>query len=173
MSQRTYIRQTVREAPSALRVCESAFQRLRANIVRRDGYACTFNLSMGDGRECVAPCPELTLRVAPQCLGVGVRCPNSQDHTRQRCVAGKDRSGQWLVRDPRSAAHARICYLARAASSWPCPGGGIGRRVGLKIRWPSGLVGSSPTPGTKSLSHAKVCFQGLKAALASLAGKCR
>ncbi len=27
--------------------------------------------------------------------------------------------------------------------------GGIGRRAGLKIRWPSGRVGSSPTSGTK------------------------
>ena len=29
-----------------------------------------------------------------------------------------------------------------------CPGGEIGRRNGLKIRYPHGCVGSIPTPGT-------------------------
>jgi hypothetical protein len=29
-----------------------------------------------------------------------------------------------------------------------CRGGGTGRRSGLKIPWPSGRVGSIPTPGT-------------------------
>jgi hypothetical protein len=32
----------------------------------------------------------------------------------------------------------------------PGPGGEIGRRGGLKIRYPKGCVGSSPTPGTDS-----------------------
>lgn len=35
-----------------------------------------------------------------------------------------------------------------------CPDGGIGRRDGLKIRYPKGCVGSSPTPGTKTSSKA-------------------
>jgi hypothetical protein len=30
----------------------------------------------------------------------------------------------------------------------PCRSGGIGRRAGLKIQWPQGRVGSSPTFGT-------------------------
>jgi hypothetical protein len=30
----------------------------------------------------------------------------------------------------------------------PCPGGGIGRRSGLKIRCPKGRAGSSPALGT-------------------------
>ena len=29
-----------------------------------------------------------------------------------------------------------------------CPGGGTGRRSGLKIRYPKGCVGSTPAPGT-------------------------
>ena len=32
----------------------------------------------------------------------------------------------------------------------PCPGGGIGRRHGLKIHCPSGRAGSSPAPGIRS-----------------------
>ena len=32
--------------------------------------------------------------------------------------------------------------------NYSCPGGGIGRHAGLKILWPLGRVGSSPTPGT-------------------------
>ena len=32
---------------------------------------------------------------------------------------------------------------------WPRPGGGIGRRSGLKIRCPKGRTGSSPVLGTK------------------------
>ncbi len=33
----------------------------------------------------------------------------------------------------------------------PCPGGEIGRRMGLKIPCPSGRAGSSPAPGTRFL----------------------
>jgi hypothetical protein len=32
----------------------------------------------------------------------------------------------------------------------PCPGGGIGRRKGLKIPRPQGRAGSTPAPGTKA-----------------------
>ena len=31
----------------------------------------------------------------------------------------------------------------------PCPGGGIGRHVGLKIQWTLVRTGSSPVPGTE------------------------
>ena len=33
------------------------------------------------------------------------------------------------------------------------PGGGTGRRYGLKIRWPKGRAGSSPAPGTNKKQH--------------------
>ena len=56
--------------------------------------------------------------------------------------------------------------------------GGTGIRDGLKIRWPQGLVGSSPTFGTKlSLSHkqyslpkAGIYFQKLEADLSAPPG---
>ncbi len=38
-------------------------------------------------------------------------------------------------------------YEDRQKQGDSSPGGGTGRRVGLKIRWPSGLEGSSPSPG--------------------------
>jgi hypothetical protein len=43
-----------------------------------------------------------------------------------------------------------------------CPGGGIGRRSGLKIRWPQGRAGSSPAPGTivRSRSNDRVPIAG-------------
>ena len=65
--------------------------------------------------------------------------------------------------NPSVASCARVAQLARAS---PCqgegrgfesplslrhrlrPGGGIGIRAGLKIQWPHGLEGSSPSPGT-------------------------
>ena len=34
-----------------------------------------------------------------------------------------------------------------------CPGGGIGRRCGLKIRFPKGSAGSSPAPGTNQATY--------------------
>ena len=40
---------------------------------------------------------------------------------------------------------ASILFRILSASS---PGGGIGRRYGLKIRCPKGRAGSSPAPGT-------------------------
>ena len=41
------------------------------------------------------------------------------------------------------------------ASIFPsvCPGGGIGRRCGLKIRCPKGRAGSSPAPGTNKNNY--------------------
>src|SRR5690606_22643213 len=38
-----------------------------------------------------------------------------------------------------------------------CPGGGIGRRDGLKLRWPRGCVGSSPTLGTRKRVRCHRC----------------
>ena len=38
-----------------------------------------------------------------------------------------------------------------------CPSGGIGRRSGLKIRWPQGRGGSSPPLGTLLQIVAKEC----------------
>ena len=35
---------------------------------------------------------------------------------------------------------------------YQCPGGGIGRRCGLKIHFPKGSAGSSPAPGTITLN---------------------
>ena len=42
------------------------------------------------------------------------------------------------------------CLSERLESRLARPrGGGIGRRSGLKIRWPQGRAGSSPAPGIK------------------------
>ena len=38
----------------------------------------------------------------------------------------------------------------------PCPGGGIGRRSGLKIRCPKGRAGSSPALGTNNNADSSV-----------------
>jgi hypothetical protein len=40
----------------------------------------------------------------------------------------------------------------------PCPGGGIGRHVGLKIQWTLVRTGSSPVPGTKSRDEKSLLF---------------
>ena len=37
-----------------------------------------------------------------------------------------------------------------------CRGGEIGRRSGLKIRWPQGRAGSTPAPGTNSFRHFQI-----------------
>lgn len=39
-----------------------------------------------------------------------------------------------------------------------CRSGEIGRRVGLKIRYPQGCVGSSPSFGTKLKTVTQDCF---------------
>ncbi len=41
----------------------------------------------------------------------------------------------------------------RPRAPGPCPGGGIGRRCGLKIRCPKGRAGSSPAPGTNKSNN--------------------
>ena len=38
-----------------------------------------------------------------------------------------------------------------ASQSKQCPGGGIGRRVGLNHQWPQGRAGSTPALGTKAV----------------------
>src|SRR5215212_8315208 len=47
---------------------------------------------------------------------------------------------------PRCLSQRREDLLALRCGS-PCPGGGTGRRHGLKIHCPSGRAGSSPAPG--------------------------
>ena len=37
--------------------------------------------------------------------------------------------------------------------------GGIGRRAGLKIQWPQGRVGSSPSAGNYAFTYDKSAFQ--------------
>ena len=52
------------------------------------------------------------------------------------------------VRPVRRRALAKLCARRQSARVTPGRGGEIGRRSGLKIRRPQGLVGSTPTPGT-------------------------
>ncbi len=40
-------------------------------------------------------------------------------------------------------------FLILHVGYYPCPDGGIGRRVGLKNQWGNTRAGSTPAPGTK------------------------
>ena len=56
---------------------------------------------------------------------------------------------EWLCSGLQSRGHRFDSVPSLHPSCSQSPGGGIGRRCGLKIRFPKGSAGSSPAPGTK------------------------
>ena len=101
---------------------------------------------LGDDHLCASACEELAERLVLPRKRRGVRLGPPSVFTPARRRLGMRRAHEHAPErlDHRAAAvrrhHDGLFWIERRS-------GGTGRRAGLKIRWPSGRVGSSPTFG--------------------------